>query len=164
MRGKRLVWALVFAAASIVYSGNIDAIEAAPANSAAQDKQADKAHGHEKQRADRTPPYYENIDDVKEVPKTLSPDRFDDPATKLAYQVAQDDAKLLLQLPCFCPCDRPEIGHRSLLDCFVDTHAAGCDICKSEALKAARLRKEGWSVEKIRDKLVGDYATAHRGH
>lgn len=165
MTKKILVLAMLFVAASILKAGIVGAAALTDSiwsqHLAAQDSQAGKAALKAKQTAEKAPPYYENVEDVKDIPKTLSPGAFDDPTTKQAYQVAQDNPKLLLQLPCYCPCDRADIGHKSLLDCFVDTHAAGCGICKSEAIRAARLQKEGVSIQDIRLKLAADYSKGH---
>lgn len=155
MRRTRFVAAMLFSGAAILAVAKADSI--ALQEPAGQVKQAEKGSTQDKQAAERTPPYYESVEDVKEIPKTLSPEKFDDPTTRQAYQVARDNPKLLLQLPCYCPCDRAEVGHKSLLDCFVDTHAAGCGICISEALKAAKLQKEGVSVQEIRAKLAAEY-------
>jgi hypothetical protein len=112
--------------------------------------------GHDQQ----IPRYYKNVNDLKETPKTLSPEQFADLKVKQAYEVAHDNPKLLLQLPCFCNCDQSK-GHNSLLDCFVDEHGANCDICIDEAVKAAKLESENWNIEKIREKIIADFSKAH---
>ena len=43
--------------------------------------------------------------------------------TAEAYQVAQEIPDALDQIYCYCECDR-HMGHRSLLSCFTDSHAA----------------------------------------
>lgn len=43
--------------------------------------------------------------------------------TARAYQVAQEIPDVLDQLYCYCYCDR-EHGHKTLLTCFTETHAA----------------------------------------
>ena len=102
----------------------------------------------------RVPAYYKSLDDVKEIPKTLSPDKFDDLETKAAYKVAQENPKLLLQLPCYCFCD-DGLNHKSLLSCYIDEHAAHCDICRKEAIDGNRLQKEqNLSPSQIREKLI----------
>jgi cytochrome c biogenesis protein CcmG, thiol:disulfide interchange protein DsbE len=120
----------------------------------------------------RVPAYYKNPDEVKEIPKTLSPDKFSDPETKAAYVVAQENPKLLLQLPCYCFCD-DGLNHKSLLSCYIDEHAAHCDICRKEAIDGNRLQKEqNMSPAEIREKLamnnghLGKYleAPSHAGH
>lgn len=157
MTGRTSVFAALFVGASILIAGRGDWNRSAQADSLV----GQQAAAQEKQATQRTPPYYESLEDVREIPKTLSPEKFDDPTRKQAYQIAQDDPKLLMQLPCYCPCDDPQVGHKSLLDCFVDKHAAGCGICTSEALRAARLKKEGVSIQDIRLKLAADYLKGH---
>lgn len=43
--------------------------------------------------------------------------------TARAYQVAHEIPDVLDQIYCYCQCDR-HMGHKSLLSCFVDSHAA----------------------------------------
>jgi hypothetical protein len=40
-----------------------------------------------------------------------------------AYQAAADIPQVLAEVKCYCGCDKSQ-GHRSLLDCFVDTHGS----------------------------------------
>ncbi|MBI1987013.1 MAG: hypothetical protein HYS70_01520 [Nitrospinae bacterium] len=60
---------------------------------------------------------------LKETRPTLSPTHF---AGKIAqaYQVAQEIPQVLDQLYCYCQCQET-FGHKSLLTCYVDNHAAG---------------------------------------
>lgn len=44
--------------------------------------------------------------------------------TRDAYKAAAEIPDILAGLHCYCGCDK-SIGHRSLLDCFVDDHGAG---------------------------------------
>lgn len=125
--------------------------------------QQKRQHQHEDMRKEhdqKVPPYYKNVDDLKVIPKTLSPEQFADPKVKKAYEVARDNPKLLLQLPCFCHCDQ-STGHNSLLDCFVDEHGANCDTCIDEAVEAAKLVGESWSIKKIREKIIAGFSKAH---
>jgi cytochrome c biogenesis protein CcmG, thiol:disulfide interchange protein DsbE len=102
----------------------------------------------------RVPAYYKSLDEIKEIPKTLSPDKFTDAETKAAYLVAQENPKLLLQLPCYCYCD-DGLNHKSLLSCYIDEHAVHCDICRKEAIDGNRLQKEkNLSPAEIREKLA----------
>lgn len=43
--------------------------------------------------------------------------------TAASYQVAHEIPDVLDQIYCYCQCDR-HMGHKSLLSCFVDSHAA----------------------------------------
>lgn len=62
---------------------------------------------------------------------TLSPDQFAG-KTARAYQIARELPAVLDRLPCYCGCHRT-VGHANLLACFVDSHAATCDICQESA-------------------------------
>jgi hypothetical protein len=58
----------------------------------------------------------------RETRPTLDPARFVGKA-RSAHQVARDAPDVLDQLYCYCECDR-SIGHKSLLSCYTDGHAA----------------------------------------
>ena len=118
------------------------------------------AAGHQHQ-ARKLPAYYENVDDVKDIPKTLAPEQFSDPAVREVYQVARDHPKLLMQMPCFCYCDRPGLDHKSLLSCFVDKHGANCDICINEAVTAAKLASDNLSIAEVRERIIAEFSKGH---
>ena len=88
--------------------------------------------------------------------EALDPDQFVG-EVKQAYQIARHDPALLLQLHCWCGCDRTD-GHQNLLDCYRDTHGAHCAICTGEAIEAEKLAGQGMPVEKIRDALRDRFA------
>ena len=77
-----------------------------------------------------------------------------------AYVNAERYPAILVELHCYCGCDR-EVGHRSLLDCYRDRHATTCPICLGEALLAGRMTDEGKSVDQIREAIRVRYAHAH---
>jgi hypothetical protein len=58
----------------------------------------------------------------RETRPTLDPARFVGKA-RLAHQVAREMPDVLDRLYCYCECDKHR-GHRSLLSCYVDGHAA----------------------------------------
>ena len=58
----------------------------------------------------------------RETRATLDPARFVGKAA-LAHQVAREIPDVLDQLYCYCECDK-HTGHKSLLSCFTDGHAA----------------------------------------
>ncbi|MBI2876545.1 MAG: hypothetical protein HYY20_06660 [Candidatus Tectomicrobia bacterium] len=60
---------------------------------------------------------------LKETRPTLSPTLFAG-KTAMAYQVAREIPEVLDQLYCYCQCQESH-GHKSLLTCYVDNHAAG---------------------------------------
>jgi len=84
-------------------------------------------------------------------PITLDPRTFDGEARQ-TYRIAREHPELLAKLYCYCHCD-VRLGHRNLLDCYRDTHAASCGICMGEAGDAEAMAKHGASVEEIRDAL-----------
>ena len=108
------------------------------------------------QRAgDFMPPYYADVRGVS-VPQTLPPERFAVAKTRESYRVAATIPQALMQLPCYCWCDR--IDHKSLLDCFVDEHGEFCDICQDSALWAHQRLKERASIATIRQEIVDHYS------
>jgi Protein of unknown function with PCYCGC motif len=72
--------------------------------------------------------------------------------TETAYRVAQEIPDVIDQMYCYCECDKHS-SHVTLLSCYTDDHAANCDICQDEALEAARLMKQGYSVAEIRGQI-----------
>ncbi len=74
-----------------------------------------------------------------------------------AYQVAHDMPEVLDQLYCYCECDK-HAGHRSLLSCYVDNHAAKCDVCVNEALDASRMMKQGYKMTEIKSAIDRKYS------
>ena len=74
-----------------------------------------------------------------------------------AYQVAHDMPGVLDQLYCYCECDKHS-GHRSLLSCYTDHHAANCDVCVNEALDGSRMMKQGYKMAEIRREVDRKYS------
>lgn len=58
----------------------------------------------------------------RETRPTLDPERFVGKAA-LAHRVAREIPDTLDQLYCYCECDKHS-GHKSLLSCYTDGHAA----------------------------------------
>src|SRR5580704_309207 len=87
------------------------------------------------------------------LPKTLNPDKFEDPMAKNAYAMAARIEEVLYQQPCYCHCDQTD-HHASLLDCFVDSHGESCDICQREAIFAYGESKKGKSADEIRNEIM----------
>jgi hypothetical protein len=87
---------------------------------------------------------------------TLDPKNFQG-NPRQAYEVAERDPALLAQLHCYCGCDKT-LGHKSLLDCFRDTHGSTCAICCGEAIDAEAMASRGMPIEQIRDALRARYA------
>jgi len=84
--------------------------------------------GHPKAPGEETDPKAFKILKEKSInpktglPRTLDPDLFKG-KVKRAYQIAREIPEVLAQIPCFCECEA--FGHENLLDCFIDSHAAG---------------------------------------
>jgi hypothetical protein len=103
------------------------------------------------------PAYIKSAAELKSLKPTLSPDLFRG-RQRLGYQAAKEIPKTLAQLPCYCHCDKG-FGHKSLQTCFVDDHAAHCEVCIDEALVAYRLEKEeGLKPEQIRERVIEQFS------
>jgi hypothetical protein len=98
--------------------------------------------------------YFENPDDARPFPVTLPPSRFQHPVIANAYAIAKQIPEVLAQQPCLCGCDNSSDDHRSLLDCYIDEHAATCNVCITEAVYAKQMTDAGKSGAWIRDAIV----------
>ena len=98
------------------------------------------------------PKYHESAPKTG-LPATQDPKQFPEIETQNLYALAAKEKAVLYQEPCFCHCNR-EVGHESLLDCFVDTHAAGCLLCKKEAVLAYDESKQGKTAAQIRQDII----------
>ncbi|MGD0303933.1 MAG: CYCXC family (seleno)protein [Candidatus Acidiferrales bacterium] len=98
------------------------------------------------------PPYHDSAPKTG-LPATQDPKQFPEIETQNLYALAAKEKAVLYQEPCFCHCNR-EVGHESLLDCFVDTHAAGCLLCKKEAVLAYDESKQGKTAAQIRQDII----------
>ena len=87
------------------------------------------------------------------LPATLDPQLFPDAQNQNIYALAAKEKKILYQQPCYCHCDR-EVGHHSLLDCYVDRHASVCATCKMEAVFAYQEWKKGKTAAQIRQEII----------
>jgi hypothetical protein len=87
------------------------------------------------------------------LPDTLDPKQFADPETQNIYALAAKEKAVLYQQPCYCRCDK-EVGHQSLLDCYVDDHASHCVLCKKEAAFAYGETQAGKTAEAIRKEIM----------
>jgi hypothetical protein len=92
----------------------------------------------------------------RETKNTLSPALFVG-KIETAYQVAQDIPDVLDHLYCYCQCDK-HAGHKSLLSCYTDNHAANCDVCVNEAMDAAKMIKQGYELKEIRRQIDRKYS------
>jgi len=87
------------------------------------------------------------------LPETLDPKQFPDAQTQHIYALAAKEESVLYQQPCYCRCDK-EVGHKSLLDCYVDTHAAHCILCKKEAVFSYTETQAGKTAAQIRKEIM----------
>ena len=87
------------------------------------------------------------------LPTTLDPKLFPDAQTQSVYALAAKEKDVLYQQPCYCRCDK-HVGHKSLLDCYVDRHASVCDVCKKEAVYAYQQSKQGKTPAQIRAAII----------
>ena len=78
------------------------------------------------------------------------------PRARQAYRMAAAVPRVLDGLYCYCHCSQHS-GHYSLLDCFASDHAAGCDVCMSEAEIAHERTREGASLRAIRAEVDRTY-------
>ena len=81
----------------------------------------------------------------------LSPAQFSGKVAR-AYKAAKEIPQVLDKIYCYCDCEL-NFGHKSNLTCFVDNHAARCDICINEALDAYYYAQKGLTVEEIKIKV-----------
>ncbi|MBI5682388.1 MAG: hypothetical protein HZC45_04355 [Deltaproteobacteria bacterium] len=91
-----------------------------------------------------------------ETKPILSPQLFKG-KTAYTYQIAKEIPEVLDSIYCYCNCQMHS-GHKSLLSCYTDKHAAFCDICQNQAIRAYELYKEGkdiMTIKKTEDKEFG---------
>jgi hypothetical protein len=98
-------------------------------------------------------PAYHDAAPTEPLPDTLDPKQFPDPVTQNIYALAAKEKSVLYQQPCYCRCDK-EVGHKSLLDCYVDDHASHCVLCKKEAAFAYSETQAGKTAEVIRKEIM----------
>jgi hypothetical protein len=70
------------------------------------------------------PPFFATEEAAQPLPVTLSPELFRNALGFEAYRIAKNIPGVLAQQPCYCNCEAG-FGHRSLLDCYRENHAAG---------------------------------------
>jgi hypothetical protein len=103
--------------------------------------------------ADPNVPAYHPLRPRGPLPETLDPKQFADAETQNIYALAAQEKLVLYQLPCYCRCDK-EVGHKSLLDCYVDDHASHCLLCKKEAAFAYTEAQAGKTAAQIRKEIM----------
>jgi hypothetical protein len=118
-----------------------------------QDAQSTPAAASSSKSAQADVPAYHLSRPHEQLPETLDPKQFSDPETQNIYALAAKEKAVLYQQPCYCRCDR-EVGHKSLLDCYVDAHAAHCILCKKEAVFAYTETQAGKTAVQIRKEIM----------
>ncbi len=69
-------------------------------------------------------PYYDSVEEARPFPVTLPPATYENETLQTTYAIAKEIPEVLVQLPCLCGCHGASEDHGSLLDCYVDNHAA----------------------------------------
>ena len=92
----------------------------------------------------------------RETNKVLDPMRYKMQKQMLSYGVAGQIPQVLDQIYCFCGCSH-SIGHKSLLSCFTDDHAANCGICMDQALLADKMTRKGSTIIEIVDAMDAQF-------
>lgn len=69
-------------------------------------------------------PYYDSVEEARPFPVTLPPSTYSNETLQTTYAIAKEIPEVLVQLPCLCGCHGASEDHGSLLDCYVDNHAA----------------------------------------
>ena len=69
-------------------------------------------------------PYYDSVEEARPLPVTLPPSTYSNETLQTTYAIAKEIPEVLVQLPCLCGCHGASEDHGSLLDCYVDNHAA----------------------------------------
>jgi hypothetical protein len=80
------------------------------------------------------------------------------PGVAEVYEWAAEIPGVLDGIYCYCEC-LTNFGHYSLLDCFIDDHAAACDICLREAILAYEMTGRGDALDAIRQEVDRRYRT-----
>jgi hypothetical protein len=110
----------------------------------------------------RTTPAAQGCSACREKRPVVDPSRLDkaDEKARPAYEAAKKHAATLDAIHCYCGCEQnPGLRHVSLLTCFTNEHAIGCEICRKEAVLAGRMKDEGSTDEETREVVESLYKT-----
>ena len=86
----------------------------------------------------------------------ISPDKFSYPM-KMGYSAAQKYPEVMKKLFCYCGCDKTD-KHTSLLDCYLTTHGAYCEICLEEAIRAKDLSDKKADIKTVQKEIDKGFA------
>jgi len=142
--------AVILGAGCVGYGLGFVHAQSSPGN---QSTQSNEASAPDSKAKPEKPPAYHAQPPEGALPDTLDPKQFPDAETQNIYALAAKEKSVLYQLPCYCRCDK-EVGHKSLLDCYVDTHAAHCVLCKKEAALAYSETQAGKTAAQIRKEIT----------
>ena len=143
MHTPRFFTAAILATAAIVFAAMPAAAQSAAPDPASASQPAPKP----------ALPAFHDAAPKGPLPETKDPKQFTDVETQNIYALAAKEKAMLYQQPCFCHCDR-EVGHGSLLDCYVDNHASVCLLCKKEAVFTYNEWKQGKTASQIRQEII----------
>ena len=80
------------------------------------------------------------------------------PGVGEVYRYAAEIPAVMDGIYCYCEC-LTNFGHYSLLECFMNDHAAACDICLREAILAYQMTTRGDDLDAIRQEVDRRYRT-----
>ena len=143
---RKVAAAAIFAFALAGFGIGFLRAQQSSGNSAAQAPSANSADKGDVPAHHESPP-------TGPLPATLDPRSFPGALNQNVYALAAKEKPVLYQQPCYCHCDR-EVGHTSLLDCYVDKHASVCAVCKMEAVYAYEQTKLGKTPAQIREGII----------
>jgi len=157
--GGAVRWAaigvLVLGGAFFVYASLGEGPPATPAasSSSASDDGPDHAAAKDPGQTQKFR-YFEDPAEAHPLPVTLPPSGFINKGIASAYRIAKEIPEVLAQQPCLCGCDNTSDDHRSLLDCYIDDHAANCLVCLKEAVLAEQMIDAGDSAKEVREAIL----------
>ncbi len=123
-RGGRLGW-LPFVAVGVLAVGAVVFLMAVSEDNTVESAASAAVAAGQSSAAPAKPfPYYDSVEEARPFPVTLPPNTYTNETLQRAYQIAKEIPEILVQLPCLCGCHGVQTDHGSLLDCYVDDHAA----------------------------------------
>lgn len=123
-RGGRLGW-LPFVAIGVLAVGAVVFFMAVSGDNTVESAASAAVAAAQSPSAPAKPfPYYDSAEEARPFPVTLPPSTYSNETLQKAYQIAKEIPEILVQLPCLCGCHGVQTDHGSLLDCYVDDHAA----------------------------------------
>jgi hypothetical protein len=95
--------------------------------------------------------------EVAHASHVLAAERYEAyPRIEQVYSLVAAVPMIVDGIYCYCRCVEHS-GHYSLLDCFASDHAAGCDVCLSEAAMAHQMTQDGNDLKAIRAAIDARY-------